>query len=228
MSALGFVRGGFFADVGTDHAHLPVYLYQAGRVSGAVAADINEGPLAMARKNIAQSGVGEGVATCLSDGLARLEQYHPSDIAIFGMGGELIIRIIDEAPWVKNRDIRLILQPMTKQPEVRDYLINNGFVILDEVLSEDVGKIYQTLCAEYRPETLEAPYSRADRLLGRQNILRGGERFERFLRHRIRVLSAALEGKRQAGTPAVEDEADVEALRRVLASMDPCEKGDTV
>ena len=83
-SAVGFVRGGFFADVGTDHAHLPVYLYNTGRICGAVASDINQGPLAIARANIDENGAAAGVVTQLSDGLAKLERYHPRDIAIFG------------------------------------------------------------------------------------------------------------------------------------------------
>lgn len=218
MSAVSFVRGGFFADVGTDHAHLPVYLYNKGLICGAVASDINEGPLAVAARNIAESGATAGVATQLSDGLAEIEGYHPRDIAIFGMGGELIVRMIDEAAWVRDGSIRLILQPMTKQTEVRDYLLANGFVIIDEVLTDD-GKIYQTICAEYRPHAEFAPYNREERLLGRHNIRRGGELFERFLRHRIEVLTVARDGKRKSGHPSEEDERNVEALCALLEKI---------
>ena len=218
MSAVPFVRGGLFADVGTDHAHLPIYLYKKGLIGGAVASDINEGPLAVARRNISENGASAGVATQLSDGLAEIEDYHPRDIAIFGMGGELIMRIIDDASWVKDENIRLILQPMTKQTEVRDYLLANGFVIVDEVLSEDDGKIYQTICAEYRAAENE-PYSRAERLVGRHNIARGGELFERFVRHRIEVLTVVRNGKRKAGRPSEEDEKNVEVLEALLLEM---------
>lgn len=212
MSAVGFVRGGFFADVGTDHAHLPVYLYNTGKIDGAVASDINKGPLAIAAANIADNGAAAGVVTQLSDGLAELETYHPHDIAIFGMGGELIMRIIGDAPWVKDESIRLILQPMTKQAELRDFLMANGFEIIDEALSEDDGKLYQTLCAEYRPHASIAPYSRAERLVGRHNVERGGELFWRFLDHRIKILTVARDGKRLSGHPSEEDESNVDAL----------------
>ena len=215
MSAVGFVRGGFLADVGTDHAYLPVYLYKLGKIRGAVAADINEGPLARARTNIAAYGVGEGIDTVLSDGLAKLEGYHPDDIVIFGMGGELIIHILDEAKWTKNENIRLILQPMTKQEEVRSYLLENGFFIVGEALSEDDGKIYQTICAEYRPEEKAEPYTRAELLLGRENIAKGGELFKRLLAHRIEVFTVAAEGRRKAGRP----DADMEALVDQLTAL---------
>lgn len=222
MTAVSFVRGGFLADVGTDHAHLPVYLYLLGKIRGAVASDVNEGPLARARANIAAFGVGEGVATVLSDGLAKIEGYHPDDIVIFGMGGELIVRIIDEAKWTKDERIRLILQPMTKQEEVRSYLLENGFVIVDEALSEDDGKIYQTICAEYAPDALKKPYSRAELILGRQNIERGGELFERVLAHRIEVFSVACAGRRNSGRP---DEA-LEALVDQLTAISTKKEND--
>ena len=111
MSAVGFVRGGFLADVGTDHAHLPVYLYQLGKIRGAVASDVNEGPLARAKANIAAYGAEKGIATELSDGLARLAPYQPDDIVIFGMGGELIIRIIEDADWVKRYSAKIVYVP---------------------------------------------------------------------------------------------------------------------
>lgn len=148
----------------------------------------------------------------LSDGLAGVEAYQPDDIVIFGMGGELIARILADAPWVKDRRIRLILQPMTKQEEVRAYLLGIGFFIVDEVLSEDGDKIYQTVCAEYVPDACIPPYSRAELLLGRHNIERGGALFARFLHHRIQVLTAACEGKRKAGRPDAEMEALIDEL----------------
>lgn len=211
MSAVGFVRGGFLADVGTDHAYLPVYLYKLGKIRGAVAADINEGPLDRAKVNIAAYDAADGIQTVLSDGLQKLEGYCPDDIVIFGMGGELIVRIIDDAKWVKNPKIRLILQPMTKQAEVRSYLIENGFFIVDEVMTEDGDKIYQTICAEYAPERVTA-YSPVELYLGRHNIARGGELFARLLAHRIEVFTVAAEGRRRAGRPDAEIEALVDQL----------------
>ena len=223
MSAVGFVRGGILADVGTDHAYLPVYLYKLGRIRGAVAADINEGPLARARANIAAYGAGEGIDTVLSDGLAKLEGYRPDDIVIFGMGGELIIHILDAAKWTRSERIRLILQPMTKQEEVRAYLLENGFSIVDEAMSEDDGKIYQTVCAEYAPEAKVTPYSPVEYLLGRHNIERGGALFVRYLRRRIEVLTVAAEGKRKAERPDAEQEALIGELKALAEK-----KGETV
>ena len=216
LTAASFVRSGAtVADVGTDHAYLPVYLYKLGKIRGAVAADINEGPLARARANIAAYGAGEGIDTVLSDGLAKLEGYRPDDIVIFGMGGELIIHILDAAKWTRRENVRLILQPMTKQEEVRSYLLENGFFIVGEALSEDDGKVYQTICAEYRPEEKAEPYTRVELLLGRENITRGGELFARLLAHRIEVFTVAAEGRRKAGRP----DAEIDALVGQLTAL---------
>jgi tRNA (adenine22-N1)-methyltransferase len=85
----------------------------------------------------------------LCDGLSKIDPDSVDDIAIFGMGGELIIKIIDEAAWTKDHNKRLILQPMTHPEKLREYLAKNGFQILGETISYDRGKIYQTICAQY-------------------------------------------------------------------------------
>lgn len=213
MSAVGFVRGGVFADVGTDHGYLPIYLYKNNKIKKAIAADINPMPLESAKRNISKQNASDGVVTVLSDGLEKLESYAPDDVAIFGMGGELVCRIIGNAPWVKNKKVRLILQPMTKQEEVREYLLSSGFSIVDEVLSEDEGKIYQTLCAEYSGKSER--YTHAELILGKHNIKRGGELFCKFVENRIEVYTARLEGKRAAGLGDEETQL-VEQFKNIL------------
>ena len=60
LTAVPFVREGkSLADIGTDHAYLPIYLFQSGKISCAVAADINRGPLDKARENIEKYGFEE-------------------------------------------------------------------------------------------------------------------------------------------------------------------------
>ena len=150
LTAIAFVRQGKnFADIGTDHAYLPIYLMQNGTIANAVAADINRGPLEKAEENISKYGFTKSISTVLCDGLTKINPECVDDIAIFGMGGELIVKIIDEASWLKDGDKRLILQPMTHPEKLREYLTQNGFMIIGETLSIDRGKIYQTICAQY-------------------------------------------------------------------------------
>ena len=154
LTAIPFVRyGKRFADIGTDHAYLPIYLMGLNLISTAVAADINKGPLEKAKENIDKYGYGDSILTVLCDGLKRVSPDLVDDVAIFGMGGELIVKIIDEAPWLKDANKRLILQPMTHPEKLREYLSQNGYKIIGESLSLDRGKIYQTICAEFDGES---------------------------------------------------------------------------
>ena len=125
MSAASFVnRGDVVADVGTDHGYLPIYLILSGIIPFAVASDIREGPLGRARKNARKYGVDQKMKFELSDGLAFLEDGCPvDDIIICGMGGETIISIIEASDYPKKSGVRLILQPMTKAFELREYLL---------------------------------------------------------------------------------------------------------
>jgi len=217
MTAVRFVRKGkLFADIGTDHAHLPIYLYENKIVEKAIAADVNPMPLETAKKNISLHRAQKGIETVLSDGLEKLKSYAPDDIAIFGMGGELICRIISNAEWTKNKNTRLILQPMTKQDEVRGFLLDEGYSIIGEALSADDGKFYQTICAEYSGENER--YSAAELILGKHNIKNGGELFEKFVKNRIDVYKSRLAGKRLAGLGDEEEKLILE-FERILEEI---------
>ena len=149
-SAAYFVReGSVFCDVGTDHGYLPIYLLQSGRILRAIATDIGEGPLASARKNLAEVGLLDRVKLVRTDGLQGLADEGVRDIAICGMGGELICRILDDAPFVRDPAIRLILQPMTHASDLRRYLTENGFCIEEERLSLAASRVYTCLSVSY-------------------------------------------------------------------------------
>ena len=155
-SAAEFVRqGARFADIGTDHAYLPIFLLSEGRVSYAVCSDINEGPLASAKANARESGLFEKMDFCLTDGAAALEAYSPTDIAICGMGGDLIANIVEAAPFLKNENVNLILQPMTKQEALREKIYLMGYEILAESYSVDSGKHYVCMQAKYTGQVKE-------------------------------------------------------------------------
>ena len=218
MSAVPYVReGAFVADIGTDHAYLPIYLCRIGKIRGAVAADIGKGPLAIAAANIRENGLADKIPTCLSDGLEHIGPYAPTDIIVFGMGGELIVSILHAAPWVKDASIRLILQPMTKSEILRAYLLENGFDIIDECLTEDQGRIYQTLCAEYdgkaRTDTPLALFA------GRQNLKRGGALLCRLLDTKKKTLTEIYNAKTSAGLRADEEHTLLEEIQNYQKEM---------
>lgn len=133
------------ADVGTDHGYLPVYLLQQGRIQSAIAADIGAEPLEHARRTAEEYGV-TGLALRLCDGLADIRPDEVDAVAIAGMGGETIIHILENAPWTKDGSHRLLLQPMTKAPDLRRWLSVNGYGFTGERLVWDKGHLYPVLC----------------------------------------------------------------------------------
>ncbi len=148
--AASLVRpGAVVADVGTDHAYLPIHLVGEGIACRAIASDIHEGPLQRAEANVRRFGLEDKITLRLTPGLNGIEVLSPTDILICGMGGEMIASILADAPFVRDPAIRLILQPMTSVRELRVWLYENGFSILDEQFAAEKEKLYVVISAVY-------------------------------------------------------------------------------
>lgn len=137
--------GARLADVGTDHAYLPAALLLEGKIPWAVAADLRRGPLDRARATVRACGLTGRVAFRLCDGLAGIRPDEVDAVAIAGMGGETIAAILNAAPWVRERDVPLILQPMSSMPDLRAWLQENGFCIETERLAREGDALYTAL-----------------------------------------------------------------------------------
>ena len=210
-------QGAYFADIGTDHAYLPVFLLEEGKVARAYASDVAKGPLAAAEAHIKASSVGDRITLRLADGLHGLFDAFPrvTDIAICGMGGELIARLIDEAPLVKNPAIHLILQPMTRAEVLRRYLAENGFSVKEERLSRADGRIYTCMSVFFTGERCTLTPLAA--LLG--ETLLSGERnalFYDYVREKLSSLETRINGLRAGGYDATADEGFASELRIIL------------
>ena len=193
LSAVPYLtRGGRIVDVGTDHAYLPIYLILQGLVAHALACDVNQGPINSARANIAAAGLDGVVETRLTDGLHGVEDFCPDNVLIFGMGGELIVKILSEAPWIRNGGIGLVLQPMSRASVLRRWLTENGFSITGETITFE-DKYYQTVAARFTGRNEE--YTETELAVGRLNIEARSPLFEDFVRHEIGVVEKVLRGK---------------------------------
>ena len=137
-------RGDRVADIGTDHAYLPVFLIKEGISSTAFACDVSDGPLENAKKTIEKSGV-EGIAVRKGDGLEAVSPEEVDTVVIAGMGGDLIARILQSSPWIKNERYELVLQPMTAVEDLREYLCKNGFSIKIEQAVSAHNRIYTAM-----------------------------------------------------------------------------------
>lgn len=116
------------ADIGTDHAYIPISLVERGTVPGAVAMDVNRGPLERAAENIRAHGLEGKIRTRLSDGFSALECGEADSAVIAGMGGGLTIRILKEGAAVASTLKECILQPQSEIEKVRAFLLEEGFL----------------------------------------------------------------------------------------------------
>lgn len=156
-------RGSRVADIGTDHAYLPIQLIREGICPSAIASDVRPGPAGTARRNVQAAGLDGVIQVRLGDGLSPLSPGEADDIVIAGMGGETIAAILQAAGWVKDGRYRLVLQPMTRPEKLRQYLLTGGFSLLREAVVRAGGHLYVVMSAGYTgapPVTDEAAYYR--------------------------------------------------------------------
>ena len=198
-SAAQFVRqDAVFADIGTDHAYLPIFLLREGRIRRAFCSDVNEGPLNKAKENAIDSGIVSGIEFYLTDGAAELSGKGITDFAICGMGGELIARIIAECDFLRERGIRLILQPMTRHAALRRALYLMGYRPVAEHYSVADGKSYVTFVYEYSSVSLDLDPVTEE--FGEREFSQGErEDVRAYLLSRRKSLSRTLSGKRTSG-----------------------------
>lgn len=134
--------GGTVADIGCDHGYLSIYLVQSGKKDSAIAMDVRSGPLSSAKENISLAGLQDRIELRLSDGLEQLEVGEAGSVVIAGMGGPLMERILTSGFVVAKRCKELILQPQSEISDFRRFLMDIGFLVLDETCVFDEGKYY--------------------------------------------------------------------------------------
>ena len=136
------------ADIGTDHAYLPAYLVQTGRISFAIAGEVHEGPFHSAQNMIDRFNLQEQIRVRFGDGLAVLTPGEVDTLVIAGMGGATIVEIVSARLEVVDQLQRIILQPMIAAALVRQWLVQEGWLIVDETLVEDDNRLYEIIVAE--------------------------------------------------------------------------------
>lgn len=140
------------ADIGTDHAYIPIYLVNKGISSIAYASDIKTGPILRAEAEIKRFGAQDRVETRIGGGLNSIKCGEADTVVIAGMGGILISNILNQSKDVLSQVTVLILQPMTAVYELRKYLFENSYTIADEILVKEDGKLYTIIKAVHGTE----------------------------------------------------------------------------
>lgn len=145
------------ADVGTDHALLPIAAVQGGLAARAVATDLREGPLVGARANIERAGVADRVIAVRGDGLAALQHLTAEAVVIAGMSGGSMLRMFEGAPDVLSRIVQLIVQPNQNVAWLRAWALRTGWHLRDERMLEERGRFF-VVCAFTRGTGADPAY----------------------------------------------------------------------
>lgn len=190
------------ADVGTDHGFVPLELVQRGIASSAVAMDVRPGPLSRAQEHIAQRGLQNRIETRLSDGVEKLMPGEADTVIVAGMGGELVIHILDEGRHLWGTVNHWVLSPQSELHKVRRYLWENGFVLEAETMLSEDGKYYTVMDAVPADGDSE-PLSEAEALYGPILIRDRSRVLAEFLEREAEVLKTILQGlEKQPGEGA--------------------------
>lgn len=190
-------QGSVIADIGTDHAYIPVYCFLNNIATRAIAMDVNEGPLLRAKTSLEKYGFADRAELRLSDGLERLNSGEADVIVIAGMGGLLIMEILEKGKSVINDDTLLILQPMIAPIELREYLYNNGFKIVNEYVEREENKFYNIFCVTKGHETL----TDENRIIGKNLSLNSPDNVSDYVEYKTRVCQKIISGINKSEHP---------------------------
>nr|WP_102816107.1 tRNA (adenine(22)-N(1))-methyltransferase TrmK [Limosilactobacillus reuteri] len=151
--------GARVADIGSDHAYLPAALVLDGKIDFAIAGEVVKGPYENAVHEIKDHQLEGKVIPRLADGLAAIEPADKVDtITIAGMGGSLIASILEKDKNKLTGIKRLVLQPNVGESQLREWLMNNHYQIMNEKIIEEDNHIYEIIVAE--PSVVPFRYSK--------------------------------------------------------------------
>lgn len=136
------------ADVGTDHAYVPIYLAQHGICTELAATDIKPGPLKIAAENVRKYNLEKTISLRLGGGLTPLKKGEFETLIIAGMGGEVIKNILENEREKAYSAEFLVLQPMNSQDLLRKWLADNDFSVCEEDIENEGYKVYNLIVAK--------------------------------------------------------------------------------
>lgn len=210
-------EGSRLADIGTDHGYVPIALVESGRIPSAVAMDVNKGPLERAQEHIREKHLEDRIKTRLSDGVKALEDGEADAVLIAGMGGMLVIRILDAGRIHWSSVKEWILQPQSDLDKVRRFLAEEGFEITAEDMIKEDGKYYPMMRVVYgQPYTCrEKDYYFGGRLIKSKHPV-----LKEWLIREESKMASVIEGlSKQESDTARERKEELTAYRKLIQEV---------
>ena len=142
--AMDMLRGSqMVADIGCDHGRLSCALVQQGVAVRCIAVDISAPSLKKAEQLATRVGVADRVETRLGDGLEPISLGEADAIAILGVGGTLMARMLEAVDTPLNGAKKCVLQPMRAVDDIRQWLFERNYPVLDDRVVYEGGRYYQ-------------------------------------------------------------------------------------
>ena len=196
-------KNSIVGDIGTDHGYIPIYLIEEGISKRVIASDISRGSLEKAVENVEHAGLKDKIFCRLGNGLDTIKPYEIDTVIISGMGGILIKEILDSRKDVRDSINNFILQANIATDELRRYLIENGFEIVDEVLVKDSDKYYEIIQARKGVNPEYDFYKIGDKLIENRDPL-----LREFIEHKLKLNQAIIEDLLERPVDSVKDRID--------------------
>lgn len=216
LAAVGALvpRGCRVAEVGSDHALLPMSLLEEGKVPWAMATEKHAGRLTRARTTARRLGIA-GLDLRAGDGLSPLTADDRVEVVVVaGLGGNTARRILDPELLRALGVRRVVVQPQTRVAEVREHLDDSGWGLVAEAPVAERNRYYEVLAAEpgRRRDLWEHP------TLARKELLLVGPLLVREARPEVLdAWSATL--SRLLGAGRTEDDPEVVSILRILSAL---------
>ncbi|UFT97802.1 tRNA (adenine(22)-N(1))-methyltransferase TrmK [Radiobacillus kanasensis] len=157
----------FFADIGSDHAYLPLYVCRQDEKARAIAGEFNEGPFLSAKQNVKEANLASRVQVRKGNGLSVLQANDSiSEVVIAGMGGSLIARILEEGKEKLTGVVKIIAQPNVDARSVRLWMDLHRYQIVQEDIVKEGGHIYEIIVADFNEDVSVGQLDEKDLLIG--------------------------------------------------------------
>jgi tRNA (adenine22-N1)-methyltransferase len=177
------------ADIGCDHGYIPIYLIKNNISKKIIAIDISENSIRKTIENVKINNLEKDIDIRVGDGLDKILSYEVDTVIIAGMGGLMIRDILDKDKKKTNSITNFILQANIASKELRKYLYENNFEIIDEGLVKEGDKFYEIIHARRGKDfvTKDIYYEIGEKLIINKNPL-----LKEYINYKIKVIGGIL------------------------------------